>query len=555
MSNAQSKKRREILKAGSIGIGVMVAGCSGGPEEGGENGQTEDSSVDTTSEVSSGETPEGQETLLVGVNGRINNIDPAYANLTPVKTWKHLVYNGLVGLTIDDNGEYQYYGDLANEYEFIEEDGESILQFVLRDGIEFHNGDPLDAELVKAELDYWLENGAPNLEVFSALDHVTIDNESTVNCHLVHEGIAWADFSEEILIGNPYVREEMGQEDFTQNPVGAGTGPYKYVDRVEGDHITLEKNDNYHDPTGENLPHFEEAQVRVIPEQSARITQMQTNQVHLDHFISIFDWNSHRDEQGLKGERKQPGTLFPWSGLNHEVEPLGDVRVRRALSQSINRQQFIQAAYGSDFGLPTTTHAPPGSYYHFEELEQRNMHDPDSARQLLEDAGYEDGFEFNMYVPNREPELTYFQVLQSMWKEELNVDVVPDQLEYSTMYGNISAGDDSYESHLTDYKSQMHPLNVIRVVLREDASIPAARGWYNEEFETLVAELEENASRMRESEDLLRGIFEILTEDVPALFYASVDETALMREELQGFWFGPRPNNSREALRDLHWEG
>lgn len=533
-----------------LGANVLLAGCTGSQEETSGNDETETDDTTTEGSDSSDDSGGGQQTLYVALPAEQPTLDPRNMDLTTSLSWKHLFYNALVKMRyVEEDDAFEFVPDLAEEYEWQEGDGgDAVLTFNLRDDVSFHNGDDLTAELVKTETEYWKnpDNNSAQADILSPITQVSIDNETTVNFHFEDRyAPSPIYFSRYFTLANPYVREERGSGNFAVNPKGGGTGPYELAEYNQGSSIELERYDGYHE---EDLPHFKSAELKILPEQSTRTSQLKSGGVHLDNFVSVQDWKSFEESQNVVQKRRS-SVLYAYTALNHEVEPLGDKRVRKALRRAVNTENFISAAYEGQAQSISLPHLP-GSWWHWPEIGQQNYYDQESAQQLLEDAGYGDGFEFEMFVPSQSPYETMGQVLKAMWSE-IGVTANLESIEYSAMYGRMVEKD--FVSHIGEFKNNPDPDYYFY-----SNGVPGGKwkafsnGWENQEYIDAVEEAR-TVTDQEERKALYDTAAEIWADEMPNLLYTVADNLAVHRSGLQDYWIS-NDTLSRESLRQVSWQ-
>lgn len=535
--------RRRLLQSSAAGT-ALIGGCIGDDNNGEPDDDAEGDNGDDGDDSGGGSELE-ERTMVVGVNGEIQNLDPIDMSLGPEKAWVHLAYNGpLKKEYVEEEDAFdRTTPDLAESSEILTEDGEHIWQITLRDDVYFHNGDKLDAELAKAEAEYWIEREEDSElgYLMGSMDHVTMDNDRTLNIHLEDTRIEMAYGPGEFFLwANPYVREERGREEFSTNPTGGGTGPYEIVEFVEGEKVVLEKFDDYFES---GVPDIENLEIRVIPSQSTRNAQMIAGDLHVDPFVSVEAWNTFRDEDEVNAESRSPGYTVPFTGLNHKVEPLGDARVRRALSKAVDREALIEAAYRGR-GLVSTLHHQAESWWYEEDLDEQNRHDPEGAQELLEDAGVGDGFSLEMLTSGDEVPQTLAQVVQDFWGR-VGVELEITSMDYGAMYGEVLQ--ENYTTHMAQFRTCPLPVCLPETAMDpESAFTTLSNGWENEEFVETFRELQSLIDDRERELELNRKILEITAEEMPTLFWGTVDNFIAYRQEITNVI----PHDTSFALRE-----
>jgi peptide/nickel transport system substrate-binding protein len=180
-----------------------------------------------------------------------------------------------------------------------------------------------------------------------------------------------------------------GGGDLIRNPVG--TGPFRFVEWVQGDHITLERNEDYWG----NPPALETLTYRVIPDPSARLLELQIGTVDGIDNLSPDDLPTAQADPDIAVHVRPPFNIG-FLGINRAHPPFDDLQVRKAVALAINREEIVAALYPPTAEV-ATQFVPPGIFGHTEGPEDYH-YDPQQARELLAQAGYPDGFETTLWV-------------------------------------------------------------------------------------------------------------------------------------------------------------
>lgn len=262
------------------------------------------------------------------------------------------------------------------------------LTFVLRDGVTFQDGEAFDAEVAKANLDraITLEGSTVAGELVNVAEVVAQDattltlrlTEPDATLPAVLSGLAGMMISPAIL----------DDPDIDQHPVGAGM--YQLTDWVQGASFRAERWDGYWDPEAAQLAAIE---VQFMPDTNARLNALTTGQIDMAP-VEPADVERAESSDGI--EVYLNDTLrFVYLGLDLSVAPFDDLRVRQAIAHAIDRQALVDGVW-LGYGTPSEQVWPDGYFPHVPELDERYPYDPERARELLAEAGLEDGFSFEV---------------------------------------------------------------------------------------------------------------------------------------------------------------
>lgn len=262
--------------------------------------------------------------------------------------------------------------------------------FKLHGNVTFHDGSAMDAEDVKFSLDRARAADSTNAQkaLFAQIADVAVVDPQTVKVTLSEPNgsllfnLAWGDAV--------IVAPETAASNAT-NPVG--TGPYKFVEWVQGDRITLARSDSYWGPA----PAIETATFRFISDPSAALAAVMAEDV--DVFTgfpapeNLAQIAADSRFQVITGSTEGETIL----AMNNKQPPFDNIKVREAVSHAIDRQAIIDGAMFG-YGTPIGTHFAPHNPAYVD-LTAGSAHDPELSRKLLAEAGLPDGFTTTLKLP------------------------------------------------------------------------------------------------------------------------------------------------------------
>ncbi|MGM0421247.1 MAG: glutathione ABC transporter substrate-binding protein [Bacillota bacterium] len=350
------------------------------------------------------------EELVVAQEDEPVSLDPHKANDGPsIKAWVQ-VYDNLVQL--DENMELE--PGLAHDWEQVDD---LTWEFYLREGVKFHNGNELTADDVKFTLDRLTdpEVSAPGSFIVSFLESTEVVDEYTVRIktkepfapilsHLAHPVVS---------ILNQEAVEEAGDDYGTQ--VVVGTGPFQFQEWSTGDYILMERFSDYF---GENAG-VENLRIRPIVENTVRAIELETGGVDIAYSIAPPDETRLEAAEGITLEPYQSlSTLY--LGFHAQKEPLDEVKVRKAINYAVNSGDILEFVYGGQ-GERASGPLAENISFHNPDLDGYE-YDLSKAKELMREAGYEDGFELTLFSTEDPQFLQTAELVQSNLRE-LNIDV------------------------------------------------------------------------------------------------------------------------------------
>jgi peptide/nickel transport system substrate-binding protein len=399
----------------------------------------------TTQPTQTQPTQEPTETTPPAPSGtiRIANADFGTESFDPDTNgavWQWYVEDRLVSQDIRGN----VIPCVAETFEFDPDTG--IWTFHIRQGIKFHNGDPLTAEDVKFSIDRFGDMNvssnpwSPYIGAGYNKIETKIIDDYTVQFIPDHpelqQGIV---FCQVMILPKNYF-ESVGQEGFNRQPIGSG--PWKFVELIPKTKLTLEANTDYWG----QVPAFEYLVEQMVPEQSTRIAMLKAGDVDIifpqtgidfDRIAELEDLGFRTVDLGLPAAytlAEGQGDWLPGAG------PVSDIRIRQALSYALNRQEICDTWYqgyaklgGPFFMLRGGGGVPPGFGWSDDLLP--DPYDPDKALELMSEAGYPDAWEdpsIHIYAPSFSQD--FIQVLIGYW-QAVGLQVIWEPQDVSVYYG------------------------------------------------------------------------------------------------------------------------
>jgi peptide/nickel transport system substrate-binding protein len=315
---------------------------------------------------------------------------------------------------------------LATDWERIDD---LTMQFSLREGVSFHNGEEFNAEAVRYSVLRPLqdETAGDCRSIWANIDDVEVIDNLTVHVKTVapdpgllsrmagiHMNIIapeWADENPDAIAA-----EALG-----------GTGPYKFVSWAPEEDLVVEANEDYWG----DVPSIPRVRMRTIVEPATRVAALRAGEVHVAKDIPYEEIQGINND-GVARVLRVAQSRVPFYFITVEEEPYDDPRVRQAINYAANVDGVIDSILLGHGQRVSTVMAAWD--FAFDHTLAPYPHDPERARELLEEAGYPDGIDIDIwFIEGRYPKDR--EVAEAMCSEmaAANIRCTPQLREAGTM--------------------------------------------------------------------------------------------------------------------------
>lgn len=373
----------------------------------------------------SGDKAKDSSEIVVGIPQDLeDSLDPHKALAAGTKEILFNVYEGL--LKPDSQGNN--IPAVAESYTVSED--LMTYTFKLRDGIKFHNGKNVTADDVKYSIDKFAgisDGSEPLVSAFSVIEEVNIIDDKTVDLVL---NTPDTDLPTYLAMVSAAI---IPKDNENPDTVAIGTGPYKYVSRSPQENVICEAFDDY---WGEKA-NIKNVTFKVEANADSIVMDLLGGSIDFYARLTIDQVKQLNDEFSVyEGTMNLVQALY----LNNNVKPFDDVRVRQALSYATDVDEILDiTAEGKGTKIGSSMFPAFGKYYD-ESLSELYPTDIEKAKELLKEAGYENGFNMTITVPsNYQPHIDVAQVLAEQYKK-IGVNAEIQLVEWNSWLSDVYTG-------------------------------------------------------------------------------------------------------------------
>ena len=528
-------KTKRLLRAiALLGVLAMVlAACGPGESVDVGDGATTtvaggtDDPAETDDPADTTEAPpaEGGGTLVAAQGAEPDRLDPhltsAFASFQILEN----VYDTLVQPGDDLTMEPA----LAESWEI--SDDQLTWTFALRSGVTFHNGRDLVADDVVYSYERIMddETGAPNSFRFASVESVSAPDDSTVEITVTRP-------TPNLLVnlgafkGMAIVPQEI-VEDGSIDDTPVGTGPFQFVSSSPDQGILLERNENYWQ---DGLPHLDEIRFVQIPDETVKLTNLQTGEVDWIDSVPPQQLETLADDESVVLERV-PGGDYHYFALNQNREPFDNVDVRRAVAMAIDRPTIAEAA---QFGAATAnqTAIPEGNFWHHD-YSPYEVNDIEGAQALLDGAGVED-LTIEFLVTSDNPEtVTQAEVIAAQL-EPLGITVEIADVEFGTWLDRQGAGE--FDAFMLSWIGNIDPDDFYYAQHHSEGGFNF-QGYANTEVDTLLDD-----ARVETDRDARKALYdqaaELIVDEASYIYLYNPENIGAWAPHVEGY--GVRGDNA-----------
>lgn len=547
-----SMDRRDFLKLASalglsLGAGGLLAGCQSAPPAPAATsapaaqpaaGGAPAAAAPTAAAAPAAGTPKPGGTLKIPVTADVNPWPPIglIQNLMVNKS----IFNGLVRYSATD---WTPQPDLAEKWES-SKDG-LTWTFYLRKGVTWHDGKPFTGDDVKWSLEMYADEKVNSIlrGNLSSITKIEVADPTTVkvttkdpNAGLI-ELLGYLTFMlpKHLLEGQKFDPSTFPQ-DFIKKPIG--TGPFKFVENIPGDHVTVARNDNYH----EGKAYLDSVIFKIVRDLNSHVAQVKTGELDMC-FPTIAQLSSLQGSPNLNViERGVPE--FRFFGFNYKHPEFGkwfsQVAVRQALATAINAKGIMEQVAQGHAQLSNGPIAPAFKSWYNKDAKIWD-YNPEKAKKMLADLGFTAGsdgtlakdgqkFSFTFNVDQGQPERQQTSLIIQQNLKDIGIDAKLEALEFNEFMRRERV---SKEFAAVCFYYMMPTTPALNSYVMTGGSTNEW-GYSNPEVDKLMADgLKEFDDAKRH--EIYKKAYGIIAEEQPMIFLYHPNELQAINKRVKGF--------------------
>ncbi|MBP1970201.1 peptide/nickel transport system substrate-binding protein [Virgibacillus natechei] len=506
-----------------LALSVALIACASEPDD-------EEASGEAETEGDSAE--EAGDDLIIGTGSDAASLDPHTSSDVPSGNIQINIYETL--LKFDEDMELEPL--LAKDWEAIEDD---VWEFELEEGVTFHDGSEFNAEVVKMNVERILDEelASPRAVLFDLIEEVIVVDDHTVQlvtedpfaplpAHFAH--YASSILSPEIIEAD-YAAVEEGEQHgayVNENPVG--TGMFEFESWDPGAEIVLANNEDY---WGDNA-NVDTVTFKVVPEDLTRVAEMETGDSHIIDPLTASDMGQIENAEEAHVYMRDAASIT-YLGFNMQKEPFDDPLVRQAISKVVDREAMIEGILegtGEEAVGPINE-----TQFGYSEDVEAHEYDIEEAKDLLAEAGYEDGFETEIWTNDSQERIDIATYTQNELAE-IGIDASIEIVEWGAYLDSTANGE--HEMFILGLSLGTADADYPLHMMFHSHNVGATGNRSFMEDETFDEMLHE--ARVEQDEDTRLELYveatEYLNEQAPMAFLYHPAHIMAHRDNVEGFW-------------------
>ncbi|MGX7594280.1 ABC transporter substrate-binding protein [Planococcus plakortidis] len=504
---------------------IGLAGCSGSEASPSDSG-------------AASEPVEGGE-LNVAIGADPNTLDWMYTGESAARKIGWHIYEGLFAL----NQDFEAAPLLAEDYE-VSEDGKTYT-ITLREGVTFHNGEPVTAEDAKASIERWLKVSSVGKITNDHVESVEADgSQLTIQLNKAYSSLL-SDLAapKSAAVVLPKAIAEAAGEKPLDHDQYIGTGPFQFDSWKRGDEIVLSKYDDYASRTdetsgltGEKKAYVDSVHFKIVKDPQVVVNGLKTGLYDFGDEVPLDLYEVIESTPNIEAGTATNGytVLTP----DKSEAPFDDLQVRQALNAALDKEAIAKATYGNEefYELDGALFTPNQTALYSEENTDGFLsYDVDEAKRLLEESSY-DGEPIKIIFSSDSNDYKKIAEIAEQQLEAAGFAVELESYEWATYlekWGEAS----NWDLVVVGWSPFFSPNQA--GMLSQDSN---SSGWYNsEKWQEQIAKWAQAESE-EERQQILAGLNETLYEELPFEKVTNISNLNARTTDIHDYseWYGPR---------------
>ncbi len=449
--------------------------------------------------------------ITVAVENELDSLDPYMAVAAGTKELLYNIYEGLVKFT----PEGDIMPAIAESYEV--SDDLKAYTFHIREGIMFHDYTLVGYEDIIYSINKAVENKSS--VAFENINFISGNGQNSITINLIepdNDFLPYLTASFVSVIPNNY-------ENSKEVPIG--TGPFKFSSYVVQQELVVEKFEEYWD--AENV-YLDKINFKLFADANSAFLELLSGAVDLYPSVGIEHYDQLKKDYNISLSYKNIVQLL---AFNNDVEPFNNIKVRQAINYVINKNEIIElqsSGYATKIGSPLL---PGFKKYYNEELVDYYDVDLKKAEALLNEAGYEDGFEFTIKIPSNYQFHVSTGEIIALQLEQIGITANIQLVEWGSWLEDVYNGR-NYDSTIIGLTGELSPRDWLS---RYETTSPVNfMNFSSEDFDLKYKEalsiVDDN-----ESVEAYKGLQEIVTSNAPAVFIQDTQFLTVSKKNIGGY--------------------
>ncbi len=465
-----------------------------------------------------------KDSIVIALDSDYQTLHPANWTTTVEHNIDNQIYDKLVAEDLENPGKLV--GRIAESWDI--SDDACCYTFHLRKGITFHNGTPLTAEDVAFSIDLYAASEAQAGDV-DGYDHCEIVDENTIKVYTVSAFAPFLNNLTLVNIGSKAYHDSVSEEDFAQKPIGCG--PYMFVSHNEGDKLQLDAYDKYY----LGAPSIKHITFKIISDMSSMSIGLQSHSIDFAE-IEAPVRTTLESAKGMTVKTAET-TTFAFVAMNTEKEPYNNVKFRQAVNYALNRQSIITMVM--DGAAEENSNLLAKGRFGYSDSQKQYGYDPDQAKALLAECGYENGLDLGTFIVADQYKLLAQTVQDNLKAVGLNCQL--EVLEFNAYLSKLMQGD--FGITCLQMSLEGDTQNVSMAVTKDFIGMANNARWYDDQVEEWFRQAVTTVDE-KDRAVIYNNIFSLIQEQAvyavmynPTMLYAHDEALTIHELPLEGNYY------------------